>query len=347
MPTEGVKTLRFASRITAIPLSTIVGLVTAGGVVRAEYISGSEDKLNGNWVYNFLILEEDIPSGLTFDAITESIFIAPYTQVWTTGESCDEYCYPITATETITELPDYVTGLDVGAEVDGVTQVCEVKITMAEFATLITPELDLDFLATYICEICECGSAAISVEDDAVEILASASTLNFTGAGVTVTDAGAGQADIAIPGSSAIVAYGGIKGTDESTVTNIAAATWEPLIECWDSNMPFENMTPDQANGLITIDETGDYLINASVTFSGTAGNTYDFDIYVNGVTANLRATSTVGDLERQCVGITGILSLIPTENVQIYVTSDGGIDTITARQAQLNAHYLGETTGG
>ena len=44
------------------------------------------------------------------------------------------------------------------------------------------------------------GGGSVSVEDDGSEIVADASVLNFTGAGVTVTDGGAGQANIAIPG---------------------------------------------------------------------------------------------------------------------------------------------------
>lgn len=40
----------------------------------------------------------------------------------------------------------------------------------------------------------------VAVEDDGTEILASASRLNFTGAGVTVTDSGGGETQIDIPG---------------------------------------------------------------------------------------------------------------------------------------------------
>jgi hypothetical protein len=45
------------------------------------------------------------------------------------------------------------------------------------------------------------GGGGVDVEDDDVSILAPASVLNFSGLGVTVTDGGSGQADIAIPGS--------------------------------------------------------------------------------------------------------------------------------------------------
>lgn len=42
------------------------------------------------------------------------------------------------------------------------------------------------------------GGGDVAVEDDGVSIVAAASTLNFTGAGVVVTDAGGGQVDIDI-----------------------------------------------------------------------------------------------------------------------------------------------------
>ena len=47
----------------------------------------------------------------------------------------------------------------------------------------------------------------IAVEDDDTSIVATATTLNFTGAGVTVTDAGSGQADIAITTSNNTILF--------------------------------------------------------------------------------------------------------------------------------------------
>lgn len=46
------------------------------------------------------------------------------------------------------------------------------------------------------------GAGSLAVEDDGTEILAAASRLNFTGAGVAVTDDGAGGANVAIAGGS-------------------------------------------------------------------------------------------------------------------------------------------------
>jgi len=45
-------------------------------------------------------------------------------------------------------------------------------------------------------------TAGVDVEDESTPILTPASTLNFTGAGVSVTDAGGGVADVTIPGNT-------------------------------------------------------------------------------------------------------------------------------------------------
>lgn len=48
------------------------------------------------------------------------------------------------------------------------------------------------------------GAAEIAVEDDGVEIVDAVATINFTGAGVSVTDEGGGVVDVDIPGGSGL-----------------------------------------------------------------------------------------------------------------------------------------------
>lgn len=47
------------------------------------------------------------------------------------------------------------------------------------------------------------GGGSIAVEDEGTEVVANATRFDFTGPGVTVTDGGSGQANIAIPGYTA------------------------------------------------------------------------------------------------------------------------------------------------
>ena len=65
------------------------------------------------------------------------------------------------------------------------------------------------------------GGGDVAVEDDGTAILAAASILNFTGAGVAVTDAGGGQADINIPGGGG----GGDVAVEDDGVSIVAAAS--------------------------------------------------------------------------------------------------------------------------
>jgi hypothetical protein len=199
MATEGIKTLKFANRVTAIQYSTIVALITVAGKIRSEYVSGSENynTVGDYWYYNFLILEEDIPSGLTFDQITESIFVPPFVEVWATRPACATECVPITTTETVTELPDYIQGLDVQEElVDGATVACEVKMTTQEFATLITPLLDIDALVQQICPACECGSQFCTYASTATVVLTGANAFSAIGTQILTYDETSGRFQI-------------------------------------------------------------------------------------------------------------------------------------------------------
>jgi hypothetical protein len=63
------------------------------------------------------------------------------------------------------------------------------------------------------------GTAALRVEDEGISVVAAAVALNFTGAGVTVTDAGSGEATVNIPGG------GGGGGWTLISNTTISAAT--------------------------------------------------------------------------------------------------------------------------
>lgn len=58
------------------------------------------------------------------------------------------------------------------------------------------------------------GGGSVAIEDEGTEILATASRINFTGAGVTVTDAGSGEATITIPGAPAgVTTFTGLSDT--------------------------------------------------------------------------------------------------------------------------------------
>lgn len=76
----------------------------------------------------------------------------------------------------------------------------------------------------------------VDVEDDGASIVTGASTLNFTGAGVTVTDAGGNQANIAIPGGGGGGGGGGLAGVWEYVETVSGASVSELDIDVPDAD---------------------------------------------------------------------------------------------------------------
>jgi hypothetical protein len=79
-----------------------------------------------------------------------------------------------------------------GAALDRATDL-ESRITSLELAPVPQPDIDTAI------------SGSIAVDDNGVEVLASATRLNFTGSGVTVTDLGGGEAEINISGGGGSV----------------------------------------------------------------------------------------------------------------------------------------------
>lgn len=89
------------------------------------------------------------------------------------------------------------------------------------------------------------GGAAttIAVEDEGVSTVAAATTLDFVGAGVTVTDAGSGQATVTIPGGSGtFMGCSLTKSASQSIATvSTVAVTFDG--EDYDTNTLHDNVT--------------------------------------------------------------------------------------------------------
>jgi hypothetical protein len=82
-----LKTLTFASRQAEIALCGVVNLKFTEGDLRAEYVPASEVHGDGEWLYQFLVQEEDLPGGLTLDDVSNENVIAPY---WACFEEDEE-----------------------------------------------------------------------------------------------------------------------------------------------------------------------------------------------------------------------------------------------------------------
>lgn len=106
---SAVKTLTFASRWDNIPLWGIVLLYTSEGTIRAEYANASEREVSGgNWAYDFLIHEEDLPGALTLDDVDDNAIIAPFVEEMVPCAAAPSSCF--------SDLP-LVEGDDIGDEI--------------------------------------------------------------------------------------------------------------------------------------------------------------------------------------------------------------------------------------
>lgn len=94
----------------------------------------------------------------------------------------------------------------------------------------------------------------VTVKDEGTSVTGTPhSNLNFTGAGVTVTDEGGGQAKVDIPGSSALTSSEAGSATDTTTTSSVYVA------------MNSMSLTPG----------AGTYLVIASTSVEGTFANSY------------------------------------------------------------------------
>jgi hypothetical protein len=119
-------------------------------------------------------------------------------------------------------------GIEIGAEVNpGVVPQAEAEEGTATTERIWTAERvkqAIDALAP------AGGGGSIAIEDEGSEIVATASRINFTGAGVTATDAGSGEVTVDIPasgGGSFVSAQINIP-TGASLAARVAAATGLP-----------------------------------------------------------------------------------------------------------------------
>ena len=105
-----------------------------------------------------------------------------------------------------------------------------------------------------------------------------------------------------------------------------------------------DDAVPSAANDRITATSAGDYLVAASLAFSGTSSETFTFNIHVDqseGVIQTIRKIGTAGD-----VGTTvcfGILTLTAGQQLEVYCKSAAGSgDSITMQDCHFVAVRIG-----
>ena len=103
------------------------------------------------------------------------------------------------------------------------------------------------------------GGGSLEVQDDAVQVLAAATVLNFTGSGVIVTDGGSGEAEIDIPGSAA------------ASINDQTGTTYSPVLADAGDYIRLTNAAAITLT--IEPDATTDFAVGTILTFEqGGAG---------------------------------------------------------------------------
>lgn len=177
--------------------------------------------------------------------------------------------------------------------------------------------------------------SAIAVEDDGTEILATASRLNFSGAGVTVTDSGGGEAQVAISGGGgALVILGGVRLSKSSaqTITNNSTATLTWATEVFDPLGVFDSGT---STTNIVVPTNCTYCeVTVNVLWASNATGYREVDILFSGTSeAPMQSTSAFSGALKQTVH-SGLVAVSASDVItaRVLQNSGGNLDINTAR---------------
>ena len=147
-------------------------------------------------------------------------------------------------------------------------------------------------------------------------------------------------------GNLLVINNGGIYGvmSVQTGVTGEATVDGTPRkIAAFNTNGVSNGVTVDNTSDDITCTTTGTYLINASVSFSGSNSATYDIELYKNAAATGFafqRKLGTGGDVGNST--ITGIVNCAAdTDTFSLYQSSDGSAMTVT--EAQLTVHRISQ----
>jgi len=128
-------------------------------------------------------------------------------------------------------------------------------------------------------------------------------------------------------------AYGKIYVESNSTATTISGTQTDfganaVQVAVFDTNGESNNTTPDHTNDHITIDVTGEYVISATLSFSGEANDTYSFAFFKNnkGTQLGTRSTRKIGSGgDVGSASLSTIAALTATDTIEIWIQNEDG----------------------
>jgi len=137
--------------------------------------------------------------------------------------------------------------------------------------------------------------------------------------------------------------YGGLYVEDNSTAETTTDAT-PRKIGAFTTVMPSSSScTPSATTNDITVTDAGDYVIEGTLSFSGTLSKTFEVEIYKDTTASGIklqRKLGTGGDVGS--ASVKGIVTLTAGQAVSLYHSSTDGGTAFTLVNGSLTVNKIG-----
>ena len=145
-----------------------------------------------------------------------------------------------------------------------------------------------------------------------------------------------------VPVPDVLPAFAGLLAEDEAAGVALPALSTYVKYTGFEANLPSFNMTPSFAADTLTAVLPGTYSVAASVAAGGTAGESFQWEIFLNGLRTLLSGrTSFIAEV-LQGISIDGSIVLAVGDVLDLRVRCFTAFPTVAiGRDAQLVAHRV------
>jgi hypothetical protein len=129
--------------------------------------------------------------------------------------------------------------------------------------------------------------------------------------------------DVLYSGAGSGVAYAELYAADNATVTAIATQNQWYQVESFNTNGPYNRLTPDHTTDDITISDTGVYEISVDISIHGIADQAYEYMVKKNNGTGDLTSTHMRQysiDTNNRIISLSGLASLTALDTIELWI---------------------------